>query len=298
MTTSQDADYPPMQGLTVAVVGVGLIGGSIAAALRRCGLAGRVLGVGRSQETLRQACALGLIDAACSLQEAALVADLIVLAVPVGAIPALLRAIRPVLHPHTLITDAGSTKADVARAACDLLGEHVAQFVPAHPIAGAEATGPQAADATLFEGRTVILTPLAQNSPDTRQRIAALWEATGARVVLMTPEAHDTVLACVSHLPHLLSAVFMAQVAAAHDADVRLRISGSGFRDFTRIAAGSPEMWRDIFLANRHAVLQELQGFKTVLAQAEQILQEGDAQVLHAFLEKPALARRLLGSRP
>jgi len=279
--------------LTLAIVGVGLIGGSVAAALRRAGAVARVLGAGRHAQTLEDARALGLIDAAVSVEDAAAQADVMVLAVPVGAMADVLRRIRLALRPHTLLTDVGSTKADVAAAAVQALGEQAAQFVPGHPIAGAETSGPQSANAALFEGRTVVLTPLAQNRDAMRTRAVQLWQAMGARVVVMTPEKHDAVLASVSHFPHLLAAAYMAQVVAADDADLRLAMAGSGFRDVTRIAASSPEMWRDIFLANRAAVLTELQGFKTVLAQFEQLLRQGDGSALEAFLQGPATARRL-----
>jgi len=279
--------------LTLAIVGVGLIGGSVAAALRRAGAVARVLGAGRHAQTLEDARALGLIDAAVSVEDAAAQADVMVLAVPVGAMADVLRRIRLALRPHTLLTDVGSTKADVAAAAVQALGEQAAQFVPGHPIAGAETSGPQSANAALFEGRTVVLTPLAQNRDAMRTRAVQLWQAMGARVVVMTPEKHDAVLASVSHFPHLLAAAYMAQVVAADDADLRLAMAGSGFRDVTRIAASSPEMWRDIFLANRAAVLTELQGFKTVLAQFEQLLRQGEGSALEAFLQGPATARRL-----
>jgi len=284
-------------GLTLAIVGVGLIGGSVAAALRRAGAVSRVLGVGRRAHTLEQARALGLIDAAVDIEDAAAQADVMVLAVPVGAMADALQRIRPVLRPDTLLTDAGSTKADVAAAAVQALGAQVGQFVPGHPIAGAETSGPQAAHAALFEGRTVVLTPLPQNSDAIRQRTTQLWEVMGARVVVMTPEQHDAVLAAVSHFPHLLSAAYMAQVASADDADLRLTMAGSGFRDVTRLAAGSPEMWRDIFLANRQAVMQELQGFQAMLAQVERVLHQGDGPALEAFLQRSATARRLWGAR-
>jgi len=282
---------------TLAVIGVGLIGGSVAAALRHHGAVTRVLGVGRNPATLEQARALNLIDAAVSLQEAAREADIIVLAVPVGAVADVLQDLRATLRPETLLTDVGSTKADVAATAVRVLGRQAAQFVPGHPIAGAEASGPQAANAALFERRTVVLTPLAQNSAATRDRIVQLWQTMGARVVMMAPETHDAVLAAVSHFPHLLSATYMAQVAAADDADLRLDMAGSGFRDVTRVAAGSPEMWRDIFLANRQQVLHELQGFKTWLAQAESLLEHGDGDGLGTFLQGAAHARRLWGNR-
>ncbi len=281
----------------LAVVGVGLIGGSFAAALRSSKAVECVLGVGRHANTLVRATQMGLIDEAVSLEEAAARADLIVLATPVGAMGRILTQLKPHLRDETLITDTGSTKASVVAAARAALGERIAQFVPAHPIAGAEATGPEAANPALYQGRVVVLTPLAENTDAARQRLTSLWEGCGARVVCMTPETHDVVLASVSHVPHFLASVFMSQVAAAADSDRRLSLAGSGFRDFTRIAAGSPEMWRDIFLANRAAVLSELQEVKAALLQAEQSLQEEDGEGLHDFLERAAVARRFWGGR-
>jgi prephenate dehydrogenase len=281
----------------LAVVGVGLIGGSFAAALRKCGAAGRILGVGRQASSLAQARDLGLIDEVVTLRQAAEQADLIFLAMPVGATENVLAEIAPGLRDDCLITDAGSTKADVVAAARSALGARVSQFVPGHPIAGAEKAGPQAADAMLYEGRTVVLTPLPENSADARARATGLWEACGARVMTMEPDAHDRVLASVSHVPHFLSSVFMWQVAMAQDSDLRMALAGSGFRDFTRIAAGSPEVWRDIFLANRKAVLAELQDVRQALDHAERALDDADGAGLHDFLERAALARRFWGSR-
>ena len=281
----------------LAVVGVGLIGGSFAAALRKAGAVDRVLGVGRTPGPLAQARRLGLIDEVATLAQAAEQADLIFLATPVGTFPALLEGLLPSLKPATVITDGGSTKADVVQAAYGVLGSRAGQFIPGHPIAGAERTGPEAADATLYQGRNVVLTPLPENDPLQRQWLTRVWEQCGARVLTMAAQDHDTALASVSHVPHFLSSVFMAQVAASADADVRLRLAGTGFRDFTRIAAGSPEMWRDIFLANREAVLSELAQVRTVLAQAEQALEHNDGQQLFDLLERAALARRFWGSR-
>jgi prephenate dehydrogenase len=281
----------------LAIVGVGLIGGSFAAALRRCGAVGRVLGVGRQPSSLARARELGLIDEAVTLEQAAQQADLIFLSTPVGATETILSRLQPILRPGTLVTDAGSTKADVVAAARAALGGHIGQFIPGHPIAGAESTGPEAAEAALYQGRTVVLTPLDENTSAARTLLTRVWECCGARVMAMDPEEHDTVLASVSHVPHLLSSVFMWQVATAHDSDIRMALAGSGFRDFTRIAAGSPEVWRDIFLANRSAVLAELQEVKAALARAEQALQDADGEGLENFLERAALARRFWGSR-
>ncbi|MBF6616667.1 MAG: prephenate dehydrogenase/arogenate dehydrogenase family protein [Candidimonas sp.] len=281
----------------LAIVGVGLIGGSFAAAVRQSGLVTRIVGAGRQGGTLARAQALGLIDEIVSLQQAAQTADLILIAAPVGATTEILTTLQPSLRPETIVTDAGSTKADVVTAARQVLGDQVSQFIPGHPIAGAEATGPEAADAQLFQGRSVVLTPLAENSNASKALLTRLWEACGARVVCMEPDTHDTVLASVSHVPHLLSSIYMWQVATAQDSDLRMALAGTGFRDFTRISAGSAEVWRDIFLSNRPAVLAELQEVKAALARAEQALVDGDSAALEDFLERAALARRLWGSR-
>lgn len=286
----------PLAGV-LAVVGVGLIGGSFAAAMRQAGAATTILGVGRQPQTLARAQRLGLIDKAVSLEEAAATADIILLSLPVGATGAALARMAPHLRKETLLTDAGSTKADVEQAARQALGDRIGQFIPGHPIAGAEATGPEAARADLYQSRTVVLTPLPENREADRVLLRQVWEACGARVVNMQPQAHDVALASVSHVPHFLASVFMAQVASAADSDQRMGLAGTGFRDFTRIAAGSPEMWRDIFLANRQAVLHELAQFRTMLEHAEQTLRDEDAQGLYDFLERAALARRFWGSR-
>lgn len=276
----------------LAVVGVGLIGGSFAAALRRAGQVGRVLGVGRNAQSLARAVELGLIDEAATIEEAAARADLILLATPVGGLADALSRMRAHLRPGTVLTDAGSTKAEVVAAARAALGDQVAQFVPGHPIAGAERTGPEAADADLYRKRSVILTPLAENAASSLDLVRRAWQACGADVIDMDADAHDRVLASVSHLPHLLSAVYMEQVAEAVDAPTRLSLAGSGFRDFTRIAAGSPEMWRDIFLSNRDAMLAELADVRAVLDRAERAIADGDGAALLTLLDTAARARR------
>lgn len=281
----------------VAIVGVGLIGGSVAAALKANGNVERVLGVGRHRSSLAQAKALGLIDEILDLEHAVSQADLVILATPVGAIPGLLKMMAPKLGPQTIVTDVGSTKQAIVAQASECLQEKVAQFVPGHPIAGAEQTGPEAAQASLFQHRHVILTPHPQSTLSAVEAVTILWEQCGARVLTMAPEEHDQVLASVSHLPHLLSSAYMWQVAAADDADQRLSIAGTGFRDITRLAAGSPEMWHDIFLANQAAVLTELRALREVLATFEELLASEDSAGILEFLERAALARRFWGSR-
>ncbi|MDH2234758.1 prephenate dehydrogenase/arogenate dehydrogenase family protein [Pigmentiphaga sp. GD03639] len=275
----------------LAVVGVGLIGGSFAAALRRAGQVGEVWGVGRQVATLEQARKLGLIDRPATLQEAAR-ADLILMAVPVGATRATLDGLAPHLGPDTVVTDAGSTKMDVVRAAREALGGRIGQFVPGHPIAGSEQSGPGAAFADLYQDRTVILTPLDENPPGAVGLVEQAWATCGARIRTMRPGEHDTVLASVSHVPHLLAFAYMAQVLEAADAPLRLDLAGSGFRDFTRIAGGSPDMWRDIFLANREAMMQETAAVRRALDAFEQAMRQGDAAGLQAMLETVSKSRR------
>lgn len=281
----------------LTVVGIGLIGGSFAAALRKAGQVGRVLGVGRSKSSSDRALALGLVDEVLTLEEAAAQSDLILLATPVGAIPDALGRMLGHLRADCVVSDAGSTKADVALMARELLGERCVQFIPGHPIAGSEAVGPDAADPLLYQGRTVILTPFDRTHASARRMLTRAWEACGARVQIMDSQAHDRAMASISHVPHFLAAAYMGQVSRSANADVHLSLAGTGFRDFTRIAAGSPEVWRDIFLSNRAAVLRELDELDEVMSALRSALEREDAQALEASLEQAALARRLWGSR-
>lgn len=283
----------------LGVVGVGLIGGSFAAALRRVGQVGQVLGAGRRPEPLERARTLGLIDEIVNCSELAARADVILLATPIGAMRAVLGELSSALRPGTLITDAGSTKTDVAAMAREVLGARLGQFIPGHPIAGSEQTGPQAADAMLYHGRKVVLTPFEETPGAAVHRLMRIWEACGARVLLMSPPAHDRALAAISHLPHFLAAAYMLQVVRAPDADMRLNLAGTGFRDFTRIAAGSAEVWRDIFCSNRAAVLRELDGFTQALAELRAALESApdDARPLRALLDQAAVARRFWDGR-
>ena len=276
----------------LAVAGVGLIGGSFCAALRRAGQVGRVIGVGRNPASLARAQELGLIDETMTAGDAAEAADLMLLATPVGAMPALLAQIAPRLRAHTVLTDGGSTKQDVIAAARSGLGPRIDRFVPGHPIAGSDESGPQAADADLYRGRSVVLTPLPENRAADVDFVRRAWQACGAEVCQMPAAQHDTVLASVSHLPHLLAFGYMAQVAACDDAALRLQHAGSGFRDFSRIAGSSSEMWRDIFLSNRDAVLRELADVQATLDRMAALLQQGDGAALQAMIEAAAQARR------
>jgi prephenate dehydrogenase len=265
----------------VVIFGVGLIGGSFALALRRANAVGEIVGFGRSTATLKQARQFGLIDrigddVAREVRDA----DLILLATPVAQMAEIFARIAPHLGANTLITDGGSTKADVVEAARQQLGAKIAQFIPAHPVAGAELSGPAAALAELYQGKKVVLTPLPENLPADIARVRAAWEACGALVSELTPERHDEVFAAVSHLPHLLAFTLVHDLAQRDDRDLLLSFAASGFRDFTRIAASSPEMWRDISLANRDALLGEVEQYAAELYKLHQALQQRDAAKL------------------
>jgi prephenate dehydrogenase len=285
---------------TLVVVGVGLIGGSAALALKARGAVREVVGIGRTQRNLDDALAAGIVDRAVALDQRwtdeVSRADVVLVAAPVAQVPALFAAMAPALASHAVVTDAGSTKRDVVAAARASLGVALPRFVAAHPIAGTERSGAKAAFATLYEGRQVILTPGPEADPGAVATITALWEACGARVTTLSPERHDAIYAAVSHFPHMLAAAYMAGIAGRPDAGEVTSFAGTGFRDVTRIAAASPEMWRDIGIANRDALLAELETFKGPLAALERALRDGDAQRLEALLAVAAWARRSWGA--
>ena len=203
----------------------------------------------------------------------------------------LLGRIAPFLDPDTIVTDAGSTKSDVVAAARAALGERIRQFVPGHPVAGRESSGVDAALPDLYVGRNVVLCALPENAQDTVGRVAAMWRATGAAVHAMTPAQHDRVFASVSHLPHLLSFALVEQILNSPDAALKFSFAAGGFRDFTRIAASSPEMWRDICVANRAALLDELDGYTAVLAQLRAAVEAADGAALEAVFARSRVAR-------
>ncbi|HRO34929.1 prephenate dehydrogenase/arogenate dehydrogenase family protein [Thauera sp.] len=276
----------------LVVCGVGLIGGSFALALRRAGAVGRIVGIGRRREVLERACALGVIDEIAEGWADALDgADLVLLAAPVGQTDAILAAMAPHLRPGTVVTDAGSTKRDVVAALRSHLGGALADVVPAHPIAGAEKSGVEAAFAELYMGRKVVLTPLPESRPEAVQKVRDAWEACGANVVGMTPQEHDRVFAAVSHLPHLLAFGLVDDLAGRSNAPLLFSHAASGFRDFTRIAGSHPEMWRDICVANRVALLEELDAYLGELARLRMMLVEGDGDGLEAVFERARRAR-------
>ncbi len=277
----------------VAVIGVGLIGGSFALALKAANACGRVIGAGRDRENLRIALERGVIDRiAADAGEAVHEADLVLVSVPVGQVPAVFAAIAPALAPGAVITDAGSTKRDAVAAARGSLGKHIARLVPAHPIAGAEYSGAAAGRSDLFRGKRVVLAPVAETAPEALAQAEAAWKACGARIFRMTPEEHDAVFAAISHLPHLLAFALVHEIAGRANSAQLLGYAAGGFRDFTRIASSHPEIWRDICLANRDALLAELSSFGKELATVRALLEAGDAAGLEDLFARARDARR------
>jgi prephenate dehydrogenase len=282
----------------VVIYGVGLIGGSFALALKSARAVGEVVGFGRRPVALAEACEWGIIDRvgvdpAHELADA----DLVLTATPVGQIPAVLGQIAPYIGAHTVVTDGGSAKADVVRAAYAVFGDKIGQFVPAHPIAGAENSGAAAAKSDLFQHRKVVVTPLPENSAAFLERVKRAWRLCGAQISELAPEEHDRVFAAVSHLPHLLAFALVRDLAERPDAPLFFDFAASGFRDFTRIAASHPEMWRDICLANRAALLREIDVYQQQLHDFKAALQENDGALLEQGFAVARRARRAWGER-
>lgn len=283
----------------LALLGVGLVGGSFAAALRRAGAVRSVTGHDIDAGALQRARSLGIVDrAAGSAADAVADADVVVAAVPVGAMGAALAEVAAAVPAHAIITDVGSTKRsviDAARAALTAGSSFsFRRFVPAHPIAGGEKPGVEHADADLFRGRACVLTPTPETHADAVATVRALWERAGARIVTMTADEHDRLFAAVSHLPHLLAFALVAKMAASADGAERLAMAGAGFRDFTRIAAASPVMWRDICVANRDALSGELAGYRAALDELQRALDAGDAAALERLFASASAARRAM----
>ncbi|TIC82286.1 prephenate dehydrogenase [Crenobacter intestini] len=277
---------------TLVVVGVGLIGGSFALALRRAGRVRHVIGVGRSLANMQRALELGVVDeVSTELGDACARAGMVLLATPVGQMGALFGAMAPRLPEHTIVTDAGSTKGDVALLMREHLPGHLARCVPAHPIAGSDLSGAAAAQFGLYEGRRVVLTPLPESDDDAVATVRGLWQACGADVHEMGAHEHDSVFASVSHLPHLLAFAYVERIAARSDAERRFDFAATGFRDFTRIAGSHPEMWRDIALANRDALLGELDDYMAGLARLRGQLAGADGEAMQRTFERARDAR-------
>jgi prephenate dehydrogenase len=282
------------------IFGVGLIGGSVALALKKANFVAHIVGVGRSEKSLQQAVDLGVIDAAEANIGAALAgADMVLIASPVAQTASILQSIKPHLNASTIITDAGSTKGDVMAVAREVLGVQFNQFVGGHPIAGAEKSGVAAAKADLFVGKNVVLTPnlapnlapALQTNKDAVLAVSALWQKCGANICEMSAETHDSIFAAVSHLPHLLAFALVDEIASRPNAEQLFSFAASGFRDFTRIAGSHPEMWRDISLANKTALLNEISAFEVELSKLKQLLKNDDAAGLQALFERASMAR-------
>ncbi|MFN0317755.1 MAG: prephenate dehydrogenase [Burkholderiales bacterium] len=276
----------------LVVFGVGLIGASFALALKQAGAVRKVVGVGRSRANLDVAMERGAIDEIGGDLAAALHdADLVLLAVPVAQTAAVMASIVPHLPAHCVVTDGGSTKQDVVAAARKTFGAKISQFVPAHPIAGAEHSGAGAADAGLYRNRMVVLTPLDETSVAATKLVRAAWTTCGARVIEMPAQRHDEVFAAVSHLPHALAFALVSMFAQRPRGEELFSFAGAGFRDFTRIASSSPEMWRDICLANRDALLGELDAYQAALHSMRGLIAQGDEAGLAALFEHARGAR-------
>lgn len=280
----------------LVVCGVGLIGGSFALSIKSA-LAGRqdcpeIVGMGRTRAPLEEALRRGVIDTIETDWASALKgADLVLLGMPVGQMEAVMRAMAPHLETHTLVTDGGSTKADVVVAARAAFGARIGQFVPGHPIAGAEKSGVTAAKPDLYVGKRVVLTPLQENAPADVAAVRKMWELCGARVSELAPEEHDRVFAAVSHLPHLLAFALVHDLAGRDNADQLFDFAASGFRDFTRIASSHPEMWRDICLANRRALIGELDAYLAELLKTRVLLASADSDGLEAMFATARMRR-------
>lgn len=287
----------------LVIIGVGLIGGSFALALRKAEMVKTIVGVGRSKKNLQRAFDRGVIDqiaydSVLAMQDA----DLVMLAMPVGQTNNILREIAPHLEPKTILTDVGSTKQDVIAAASAYLnGAQLKNFVPGHPIAGAEQSGVGAAHADLFRNKQLILTPLTETSPNALNQVIRCWQGCGAQIFQMHADEHDNVLAATSHLPHVLAYTLMNFLRKYNKNSPHslLRFAGSGFRDFTRIASSSPEMWRDICLANSDALLQQIDAYQQALAALKKDLANGDAHALEtAFTEAREIRENWLKNKP
>jgi len=278
----------------VVIFGVGLIGGSFALALKKQAAVKQVVGVGRNPATLELALRLGIIDiVGTNLADALNGADLVLLAAPVAQTESILLSIYPHLQTQTVVTDAGSTKSDVVDAARRALADKVAQFVPAHPIAGREVNGPKAAKVDLYQDKKMVITALPENSRSALNLVAAVWQRCGAVPHFLTPTQHDKIFATVSHLPHVLAYALVNQVTEQPEADLCFQYAASGFRDFTRIAGSSAEMWRDISLANRDALQKDLAKYQEQLQRISTALQESDGeQLLTMFSQAQAAHKR------
>ena len=268
------------------------MGGSFALALKRAGLVKRVVGYSKSPSTTQRALSMGVIDVeAPSALLAVSGADIVLLAVPVAATESTLKAIKHLVTKDMLIMDVGSTKRDVIDSARRVLREHIGSFVPCHPIAGKEVSGVEHSDPDLYTGKQVILTPVDRTDPGHLQRAVQLWEALDCPVLKMAPDEHDAAFAAVSHLPHLIAFALINGITSQDHGKDYLSLAGPGFRDFTRIAAGEPKMWRDILLANRHELLEQSKIFQRTLAAMEALIESGNGEALEGLIDQASQSR-------
>ena len=279
----------------LGLIGCGLMGGSFALALKQAGLVERVVGYSQSPGSSQRALHLGVIDQVVpEARWAALLSDLVLIAVPVSASEASFEALHPflpLLHPELLVMDVGSTKVDVVAAAERALGAQASQFVPAHPIAGKEVSGVEHADASLYAGKKVILTPTPITSESHLQKATELWKSLGCQVLTMRPEEHDAAFAAVSHLPHLLAFALVNAISQQPKGQQFLSLAGPGFRDFSRIAASEPRMWRDILLANRKELQAQIQLFQIQMTELETLIANADAEGLEHLIAQASNTR-------
>ena len=276
----------------LGLIGCGLMGGSFALALKRAGLVKRIVGYSKSPSTTERARAMGVIDVeAPSALLAVSGADIVLIAVPVAATEATFKAIKHLVTPSMLIMDVGSTKRDVIDAGRRALREHIGSFVPAHPIAGKEVSGVEHSDPDLYAGRQVILTPIERTQTIQLQKAIDVWTALGCRVLQMSPEQHDAAFAAVSHLPHLISFALMNSISGQPQGQDYLSLAGPGFRDFTRIAASDPKVWRDIMISNREELLAHSKFFQRNLQALELMISSGNAEALEGLLEQASNTR-------
>lgn len=284
--------------MRLALIGVGLIGGSFARALRVAGAVDHVAGFDVDSAVLQRAAELGVIDeAAASSSQAIDQADIVLIATPVGSVQQVLRGIAPHLAGNVVVTDVGSTKSSVVDAARIELGAAFERFVPGHPIAGSERSGVANSRGDLFHDSLFVSTPTEQTNPAAVKQIEQLWRAVGCRTQRMSPEEHDKVFAAVSHLPHVLAFALMAYVSAQPDAAQKFALAGTGFRDLTRIAGSSPQMWADICGANRQALAAELAGYRALLDRWQYVIETRDTASMRSFFETAGSARRTLDER-
>ncbi len=279
----------------LVVIGVGLIGGSFALALRQAGCVSHITGIGRSRQNLQRAIDLGIIDEQTDDFTYALSgADFVLLATPIGQNARILQQISPCLEEHTIVSDVGSTKQNVICTAREHLRHHLHRFIPAHPIAGTEFSGADAADPTLFHNKPVILTPLTENCAEAVDRVTFLWQQCGAIVSHMTAAQHDQVLAAISHLPHMLAFTLMNHIntVGGDQTMTLLNLAGTSLRDMTRIAGSSPEMWRDICLENRDALIEQITTYQHLLANLQDMLRHSDHTAIEQFFSQARETRR------